>query len=64
MIILYNDQEASLEPLGRQAAETTKTTPRRPIWEAKSAIGVVDFELGRLNCDRGRRFYSGPAQVP
>ena len=22
-------------------------------------IGVVDFELGRLNCDRGRRFYMG-----
>ena len=31
----------------------------RSVWEAKSAIGVVDFELGRLNCDRGRRFCMG-----
>ena len=25
--------------------------------------GVVDFDLGRLKCDRGRRFYGGAAQL-
>ena len=24
-------------------------------------IGVVDFDMGRLKCDRCRRFYRGPA---
>ena len=24
-------------------------------------IGVVDFDMGRLKCDRGRRFYRGAA---
>ena len=33
----------------------------RSVWEAKSVIGVVDFDMGRLECDRGRRFYTGPA---
>ena len=34
----------------------------RSVWEAKSVIGVVDFDMGRLKCDRGRRFYRGPIQ--
>ena len=26
-------------------------------------IGVVGFDMGRLKCDRCRRFYGGPAQL-
>ena len=29
----------------------------RSVWEAKSVIGVVDFDMGRLKCDRVARFY-------
>ena len=33
----------------------------RSVWEAKNVIGVVDSAMGRLKCDRGRRFYRAPA---
>ena len=31
------------------------------VWEAKSVIGVVDFDMGTLKCDRVARFYSSAA---
>ena len=34
----------------------------RSVWEAKSVIGVVDFDMGRLKCNRIARFYSSAAK--
>ena len=29
------------------------------VWEASSAIGVADSDVGSTKCDRGGRFYRG-----
>ena len=45
------------------AAVVGSSLSLRSVWEAKVVIGVVDSDMGRLKCDRGRRFYRYPAQL-
>ena len=51
------------DSIGTSAHVVGSSLSLRSVWEAKSVIGVVDSAMGRLKCDRGRRFYRGPAHM-
>ena len=34
----------------------------RSVWEAECVIGVADYDVERLKCDRGGRFYRASAR--
>ena len=52
-----------VDSMGANAAVVGSSLSLRSVWEAKNVIGVVDSAMGRLKCDRGRRFYRWPAQL-
>ena len=51
-----------VDSMGASAHVVGSSLSLRSVWEAKNVIGVVDSAMGRLQCDRGRRFYRAPAQ--